>query len=94
MTHVPYKGAAPAVVDVIAGQLNGMFVDLPVISPYIKSGRVRALAMASPQRSRVFPGRADDEGGGLSQRRAAELLRLLLPAKTPRDIVASSTTPW
>src|SRR5687767_3661717 len=42
MTHVPYKGAAPAVVDLIGGQVNGMFVDLPVISPYVKAGKVRA----------------------------------------------------
>ena len=55
LTHVPYKGAAPAVVDVVGGQVSGMFVDLPVISPYVKAGRVRALAMASPKRSVYFP---------------------------------------
>ncbi len=79
MTHVPYKGAAPAVIDVIAGQLNGMFVDLPVISPYIKSGKVRALAMASHTALGVFSGGTDDEGSGLPQCRAAELLRPAAP---------------
>jgi len=42
ITHVPYKGAASAVVDVIGGQITGMFIDLPVISQYVRNGRVRA----------------------------------------------------
>ena len=88
MTHVPYKGAAPAVIDVIAGQLNGMFVDLPVISPYIKGGKVRALAMASPQRSVYFPDVPTTKESGYPNVELQNYYALLLPAKTPRDIVA------
>ncbi|MGH8634768.1 MAG: Bug family tripartite tricarboxylate transporter substrate binding protein [Burkholderiales bacterium] len=88
MTHVPYKGAAPAVVDVVAGQLSGMFVDLPVVSPYIKAGRVRALAVASPQRSAYFPDVPTTKEAGYSNVELQNYYCLLLPAKTPRDIVA------
>ena len=55
MTHIPYKGAGPAMLDVIGGQVGGMFVDLPVVSPYIRSKRVRALVVASKKRSNYFP---------------------------------------
>ncbi len=88
MTHVPYKGAAPAVVDVVAGQLSGMFVDLPVISPYIKAGRVKALAVASPKRSAYFPDVPTTQEGGFPNVELQNYYCLLLPAKTPRDIVA------
>jgi tripartite-type tricarboxylate transporter receptor subunit TctC len=87
MTHVPYKGAAPAVVDVIAGQINGMFVDLPVISPYVKSGKVRALAMASTQRSMYFPDVPTTKEAGYPNVELQNYYCLLLPAKTPREIV-------
>ena len=87
MTHVPYKGAAPAVVDVVAGQLSGMFVDLPVVSPYIKAGRVRALAVASPKRSVYFPEVPTTKEAGFPNVELQNYYCLLLPAKTPRDIV-------
>ena len=88
MTHVPYKGAAPAVVDVVAGQLTGMFVDLPVVSPYIKAGRVRALAVASPKRSAYFPEVPTTKEGGFPNVELQNYYCLLLPAKTPPEIVA------
>ena len=88
LTHVPYKGAAPAVVDVMAGQINGMFVDLPVISQYVKTGKVRALAMASTQRSAYFPEVPTTKEAGYPNVELQNYYALLLPAKTPRDIVA------
>lgn len=87
LTHVPYKGAAPAVVDVIAGQLSGMFVDLPVVSPYVKAGRVRALAVASPKRSVYFPEVPTTKEAGFPNVELQNYYALLLPAKTPREIV-------
>lgn len=88
ITHAAYKGAAPAVVDVIAGQINGMFVDLPVISPYIKAGRVRTLAMASPKRTQHFPDIPTTREAGYPNVEMTNYYALLLPAKTPREIVA------
>jgi len=87
ITHVPYKGAAPAVIDVIAGQLSGMFVDLPVISPYVKAGRVKALAMASPQRSAYFPEVPTTKEAGYPNVELLNYYALFLPARTPREIV-------
>ncbi len=88
VTHVPYKGAAPAVVDVVGGQLTGMFVDLPVISPHIKAGRVKPLAVASPKRSQYFPQVPTTKEAGYSDVELQNYYALFLPAKTPRDIVA------
>ena len=87
ITHVPYKGAGPAVIETIAGQVNGMFVDLPVISPYIKSGKVRAIAVASPKRSVYFPDVPTTAEGGYPGVQVSNHYSLLLPAKTPRDVV-------
>ena len=87
ITHVPYKGAAPAVVDVVGGQLTGMFVDLPVISPHIKASRVRPLAVASPKRSQYFPDVPTTKEAGYNDVELQNYYALLLPAKTPRDIV-------
>ena len=88
ITHVPYKGAAPAVTDVVGGQLTGMFVDLPVISPYLKAGRVRALAMASPKRSVYFPDVPTTKEAGYSGVEEQNYYALFLPIRTPGDIVA------
>ena len=87
ITHVPYKGAGPAVSDVIAGQISGMFVDLPVISPYVKSGRVRALAVASEKRSQYFPEVQTAKEAGFLNVEMTNYYGLLAPAKTPRDII-------
>ena len=87
MTHVPYKGAGPAVIDVIGGQINGMFADLPVISPHVKSGKARAIAVASPKRSVYFPDVPTTGEGGYPGVLVSNQYSLLLPAKTPRNIV-------
>ncbi len=88
ITHVPYKGAAPAVADVIAGQINGMFVDLPVISPYVKSGKVRALAVAAKERSQYFPDVPTTKEAGYPGVEMTNYYGLLVMAKTPREIVS------
>lgn len=85
--HVPYKGAGPAVIDVVAGQINGMFVDLPVILPYVRAGRVRAIAVASPKRSTYLPDVPTTGESGYPGVQVSNVYSLLLPAKTPRDIV-------
>jgi len=55
MTHVPYKGSAPAAVDLIAGQVQVFFATVPTILPHVKNNRVRLLAVTSKQRSPQFP---------------------------------------
>jgi tripartite-type tricarboxylate transporter receptor subunit TctC len=87
LTHVPFKGAGPAVTDLIGGQINGMFVDLPVISPYVKSGKVRAIAVTSVERSRYFPEVPTTKEQGYPGVEMTNCYGLLVPAKTPREIV-------
>lgn len=84
ITHVAYKGAAPAVSDVIAGQIQGMFVDLPVISPYVKSGKVKAIAVASDRRSPYFPDVPTTGESGYAGVVMTNYYGLLTTAKTPR----------
>ena len=87
ITHVPFKGAGPAVTDLIGGQINGMFVDLPVIPPYVKSGKVRALAVTSTERSRYFPEIPTTKEAGYPGVEMTNIYGLLVPAKTPREAV-------
>ena len=87
LTHVPYKGAAPAVSDVVAGQINGMFVDLPVVLPHVKAGKVRPLAVTSAQRSPYAAEVPTTKESGYPGVEMTNYYSLLAPAKTPRDIV-------
>ena len=87
LTHVPFKGAGPAVIDLIGGQINAMFVDLPVILPYVKSGKVRALAVTSRERSQYAPEVPTTKESGYPGVEMTNCYGLLVPAKTPREIV-------
>ena len=54
-THVPYKGVAPAILDVLGGRIDFMFAGIAISSPHIQSGRLRPLAISTKQRSALFP---------------------------------------
>ena len=88
LTHVPFKGAGPAVVDLVGGQINGMFVDLPVILPYVKSGKVRAIAVTSAERSQYAPDIPTTREAGYPGVSMVNIYGTLVPAKTPKDVVA------
>jgi tripartite-type tricarboxylate transporter receptor subunit TctC len=87
ITHVPYKGAGPASADLIAGQINGMFVDLPVGLPNVKAGKARALAVTSRERSRYAPDVPTTREAGYPGVEMTNYYGLLMPAKAPRDVV-------
>ena len=87
ITHVPYKGAGPAVTDVIGGQAQGMFADLPVLTPFIKAGRLRALAVAGFDRTPMFPQVPSMKELGYPRFNARQWYGLFAPAGTPREIV-------
>jgi tripartite-type tricarboxylate transporter receptor subunit TctC len=87
LTHVPFKGAGPAVVDLIGGQINGMFVDLPVILPNVKAGKVRAIAVTSAERSQYAPDVPTTKEAGYPGVFMNNVYGTLVPVKTPRDIV-------
>lgn len=86
--HVPYKGAAPAVTDVLGGQVHGLFADLPVLHPYVVAGKLRALAVASPKRAPLLPNLPTMIEQGLPSVEAVNWYGILVPAKTPREIIA------
>jgi tripartite-type tricarboxylate transporter receptor subunit TctC len=88
MTHVPYKGSAPAVTDLIGGQVQLMFDNLPSALPQIKAGKLRALAVTSAQRASALPDVPTVAEAGLPGFDATSWFGLLAPAGTPKDVVA------
>lgn len=86
--HVPYKGSAPAVADLLGGQVQMMFDNMPVSLPHVKAGKLRALAVTSMTRSAALPDVPTMDEEGLKGFDATSWFGLLAPAGTPKDIVA------
>ena len=87
MVHVPYRGAGPAITDLLAGTVNLMFADGPVVLPQIKAGKLRALAVASPARAPALPETPTTGEGGQRNVLVATWYGVLAPGKTPPDVV-------
>lgn len=88
MVHLPYRGSAPALTDLIAGNVNVMFDNLPSALPHIKSGRLRALAVSSKTPSAALPGVPTiEQAANLKDFDASSWFGLFAPAGTPRAIV-------
>ncbi|SFP48725.1 Tripartite-type tricarboxylate transporter, receptor component TctC [Variovorax sp. OK605] len=88
ITHVPYKGAAPAMTDVMGGQVPVMMLDLASGLPIIKSGKVRVLAIALPQRAGALPDVPTFVESGFSDVNAYAFHGLIGPAGMPAEAVA------
>ena len=88
LLHIPYKGSAPAMTDVLGGQVAMMFSDAPTAIPHIKTGKVRVLGVASPQRSALMPDVPTIAEQGLPGYEAYSWAALFAPAGTPPDVVA------
>jgi len=87
MAHVPYKGSAPAIADLVGGQVQIMFDNLPSALPQIKGGRLRALAVTSAQRAPALPDVPTVAESGLPGFEASSWFGLLAPAGSPRDAI-------
>ncbi len=88
MVHLPYRGSSPALQDLIAGNTQVMFDNLPSALPHIRSGRLKALAVTSRERSAALPNVPTmEEAAGLKGFDATAWFGLVAPAGTPRDIV-------
>ncbi|MEN9315388.1 MAG: hypothetical protein RIS35_1781 [Pseudomonadota bacterium] len=87
MTHIPYRGSAPAVADLLAGQIDLMFDNLPSVIPHIKAGKLRALAVTSPKRSPALPDLPTIAESGLPGYDATSWFGVVAPAGTPPAIV-------
>ena len=91
MVHFPYRGSGPALIDLIAGNMDLMFDNLPSALPHIKSGRLKALAVTSAKRSDAVPDLptiAEAGGPMFKGFDATSWFGLMAPAGTPADVVA------
>ena len=89
IVHVPYKGAAPALQDVIAGHVQMMFATASSVVPHIKDGKVRALAVASLKRTTVLPDIPTIDELGIKNFDATTWHGLVAPAQTPKEMIAT-----
>ncbi len=92
LTHVPYKGMGQAVQDLIGGSVTVMFGPPPVLLPHIKAGKLKGLALASGERSPLFPEIPTAAEAGVPGFEAAAWYGLLAPAKTPREVIVKIAT--
>jgi len=90
LVHVPYKGSSPAIIDLLAGQVNMMFDNMPSALPYVKSGKLRALAVTSARRSPAMPELPTIAEAGVKGYEASSWFGMLAPAGTPKDVVAKA----
>jgi tripartite-type tricarboxylate transporter receptor subunit TctC len=86
--HVPYRGAAPALTDLLGGQVQAMFGDVPVLLPHIKAGALKPLGAASDARNAVLPDVSTLAEQGFAGTVADNWYGLLAPAATPPAVIA------
>jgi tripartite-type tricarboxylate transporter receptor subunit TctC len=87
VVHVPYKGTAPALTDVIAGRVNVMYTTSVSADAHIKGGRVKVLAVAAPRRQAVLPNVSTLNEEGIKNAEATVWFGVAAPAKTPRAVI-------
>jgi tripartite-type tricarboxylate transporter receptor subunit TctC len=87
LLHVPYKGIGPAINDLLGGQVSMMFAQMSSVLPHIKSGKLRALGVASIKRSPVMPDTPTIAEQGLPRFEAVSWYALMVPAGTPRAVI-------
>ena len=87
LIHVPYKGIGPAINDLVGGQVTMMFGAMSAVLPHVKSGKLRALGVASLQRSAAMPELPTIAEQGLPKFEAVSWYALMAPAGTPAAVV-------
>ena len=92
ITHVPYKGSAPAVTDLIGGQVQLMFDNTPNVLPQVKAGKLKAIAVSSTKRSSLAPEVPTVDESGVPGYEVNVWFGILAPAGTPREIIARLNT--
>lgn len=88
MVHIPYKGNAPALTDLVGGHVDVVFNGLTSAMPLIKSGKLRALAVTSLTRAGALPGMPTLDEAGLKGFQAVAWNGLTAPARTPKEVIA------
>lgn len=87
VVHIPYRGAAPAVNDLLGGHVDYMFADIPVLRPHIEAGTLVGIVFASAKRTEVLPTIPTTAEAGYPTVLGDNWYALLAPAKTPRDVI-------
>ncbi|MGZ3329637.1 MAG: tripartite tricarboxylate transporter substrate-binding protein, partial [Xanthobacteraceae bacterium] len=89
LVHVPYRGAAPAVTDLLGQQVQMAFLDLPVLLPQIKAGSLRGIAIGSPQRAPTAMDVPTTAETGMPELQVENWYGMVAPAGTPPAIIAA-----
>src|SRR5260221_875421 len=93
IVHIPYKGSAPAVTDLLGGQTNMMFDNIPSSLPHIKAGKLIALATTGAQRDPALPDLPTIAEAGLAGFEPGVLFWAIVPAAMPEDLVGQVQSP-
>lgn len=88
VVHVPYRGAAPAITDLLGGQIQALFIDLPVVMPHILGGKLKPIGLASRKRAEVLADVPTLDEQGLPEVYADNWYAMFAPARTPPAVVA------
>jgi len=88
LVHIPYKGVNLAMQDVLSGQIHLVVIGIPAAAPHIKAGRLRALAVVTPQRTAALPEVPTTDEAGLKDFEVTTWYGVLAPAGTPRPVIA------
>ena len=94
IVHVPYKGNAPAITDLLGGHVEMIFSGVPAVQPHMQSGRIRGIAIGSLKRFPAVPDLPTFDESGVKGYEATNWFGLLAPAKTPAATVASTSSLW
>jgi tripartite-type tricarboxylate transporter receptor subunit TctC len=87
IVHVPFKGAGPALTDLMGGHVHAMIVDVPVLAPSVKSGKLRGIAVTAEKRTPLLPDLPTAPEQGMPGLIAVNWFAIMAPAKTPKPII-------
>ena len=87
MTHIPYKGGGPGVIDVMGGQIPLLWVSIPAAAQFVKSGKLKALAVSTLKRSAAFPDVPTMQEAGVADFEIDSWFAMFVPAKTPKAVI-------
>lgn len=87
LTHIPYRGGGPAVTDVMGGQVPTLWVSIPAAAQFVKTGKLKALAVSTVKRSAAFPNVPTMQEAGIADFEVDSWYAMFVPARTPKAII-------